>query len=553
MTNFIVQKILFILMLSLSIPVTGKPSTDRLIIFHIDLNSVSLKEEYIRKWLENVADMGYNAVLWEIEDEIKWETCRECASPDAFSPEKFQDILNYSRGLGLEPIPLFQTIGHAEYVLQHPQYFPFRENPEHYDCYCTTNPEVRKFLKKWIEEYLDIFGDIRYFHLGGDEAYRFGSCPQCSAKVAEIGANQLYMEHMNDIAEPILKKGIRPGVWSDMILKHPESLSIVPKEFVFWDWNYWDTENSPSQIMVWSEAGRIPIEKVGEDIVRQFPGIMDSEGNLRPFYTSDKLKSEGYDVILCSASRSYGDGVFAGPHHTHAPNIFGAAKKTITSDLLGTCVTSWAVRIPNYETQAPWLYIAPLAIKNPALSYQEVLDKTLGDLFGITDEEFYEAISLIGISVPFADKKSTGIQWTNLKDSRPAPPGFIKDLIEKWKSSGNGETWLENKAIIEGAPEKINAGITRLNEFVPKSTKGFEILKAWSKAGYHQFWQSLVANEIVRYAEGNPEISSEEMVALLKSLRSDYKAWAESWMTPASAEVNTGLIFDAIICYFSEY
>ena len=59
-----------------------------LIVFHIDLNSVSLKESYIKKWLKKVSDMGYNAVLWEVENEIQWETCPECVSPDAFSKDK---------------------------------------------------------------------------------------------------------------------------------------------------------------------------------------------------------------------------------------------------------------------------------------------------------------------------------------------------------------------------------------------------------------------------------------------------------------------------------
>jgi hypothetical protein len=149
-----------------------------LIVFHIDLNSVSLREDYIRKWLRNAAEMGYNAVLWEVEDKIQWETCPECVNPDAFTKEIFRTLLEYSRNLGLEPIPLLQTIGHAEYVLRHEKYLTFREDSARCDCYCTSNPKVRKFLKAWIAEYLDLFGEVRYFHLGGDEAYRFGTCPK---------------------------------------------------------------------------------------------------------------------------------------------------------------------------------------------------------------------------------------------------------------------------------------------------------------------------------------------------------------------------------------
>ena len=132
-------------------------------------------------------------------------------------------------------------------------------------------------------------------------------------------------------------------------------------------------------------------------------------------------------------------------------------------------------------------------------------------------------------------------------------PGFLKDLIEKWKSSGDGTRWIENSGQVQSAPEKIQAGVSRLSKFILSAQSGTEILIAWTKAGYHQYWQSIVANEIVNHADGKPEKSSDEMVALLKRMRADYKFWAETWMTPESAEINSGLIFDAITDYFSEY
>ena len=39
-------------------------------IFHMDFNFVCLKPEYQREWLKRVADMGYNAILWELEDKV---------------------------------------------------------------------------------------------------------------------------------------------------------------------------------------------------------------------------------------------------------------------------------------------------------------------------------------------------------------------------------------------------------------------------------------------------------------------------------------------------
>ncbi len=429
--------------ITLSSEIKTKNTKEYLIVFHIDLNSVALNENYIRKWLKNVADMGYNAVLWEVENKIKWETCPKCVSPDAFSKETFKKILSYSRSLGLEPIPLLQTVGHAEYVLQHKKYFSFREDSTRYDCYATCKPEVRIFLKTWIDEYLDLFGEIKYFHLGGDEAYVFASSPACSAKAEQIGKGKLYANYMKDIAVPLLSRNIRPCIWDDMILHYPAGLPGIPKNFIIWDWNYWDGDTIPQKVMVWEKGEMLSKDQITGEILKEFPEILNNN-ELRAFYTADVLKRFGFDVILCSSSRSYGDAVFAAREKPHASNIIGAAKKTVNDKLLGTCVTSWAVRIPNYETQALNLYLAPLTIKNNNLSHDQLVSEASNHMFGISDTSIEQAFENISFPFPFVDQTSTGIMWTGMKDSRPAPPGYIKNLIDKWKNQNNGEQWNEN-------------------------------------------------------------------------------------------------------------
>ena len=528
----------------------GKNVKKPLIVFHIDLNSVALKESYIRKWLKKAADMGYNAVLWEVENKIKWQTCPECVSPDAFSKDTFKKLLDYSRSLGLEPIPLLQTVGHAEYVLSHKKYFSFREDSSRYDCYAICNPKVREFIKSWIKEYLNLFGNIKYFHLGGDEAYVFATSPQCSAQAEKIGKGKLYAEYMKDISKPLLNKNIRPCIWDDMILHYTDALPVIPKQFVIWDWNYWDGDTTPPKVMIWEKEGYVTQNQITDEIKKKFPEIINTNGNLRAFYTSDVLKRLGFDVILCSSSRSHGDAVFAGREKIHASNIIGAAKKVVEDNLLGTCVTSWAVRIPNYETQETLFYLAPLTITNSNLSHNELLEKSCEYTFGIASLEAEQAFKDIGYPFPFVDQKSTGIMWTGMKDSRTAPPGYIKSLIDNWKDKDEGKQWKENLIKIENSTKKISTGINELNNFIPKVSKGFDVLEAWKKAGYFQYWGSIIANEIVYSTEGKQGKKKNEIVMLLKNLKADYINWAVNWMTSASAETNAGLIYDAIIYYF---
>jgi len=548
-----VMLILVLLLIAVNPIIVKATQNDKpIIIFHIDFNSVSLNEEYVRGWLKKAASMGYNAVLWEIENKVKWETCPECVSPDAFSKAEFKNILNYSRELGLEPIPLLQTIGHAEYVLQHEKYKPMREDSARYDCYCTSNPDVRSFLKNWIEEYLTLFGNIRYFHLGGDEAYAFATCSKCKAKTDELGKNFVYAEYVNDIAKQLLINGIRPGVWSDMILKYPADIGFIKKEFIIWDWNYWDGCAVPERVMVWSKGTRLNKNEITQSVLSDFPEIMDDSGKLNAFYTSDVLKRIGYDVILCSSSRSHGDGVFAGRNDIHVENIIGAAKKTIKANLLGNCVTSWAVRVHNFEIQEPWLYLAPLTLKYSSLSKEELLTKASENIFGIPDTKFFSIASQVGYSFPFANENTTGIMWTGMKDSKPAPEIYIMKLIDKWRGIESKDKWNSSVNRIRNSIDTLNEGISKLNEYIPHVKFGKNIINAWSSAGYFQYWQAVIANEIINKAENKQEEPAENIVLLLNSLKKQYIGWAKTWMTPDSAEQNAGLIYDAILDYFSQ-
>lgn len=520
-------------------------SDDILKIFHMDMNFVSLNQAYIRKWLKKLADMGYNAILWELENKVAWETCPECVWPEAMSKAEFKSILEYSRELGLEPVPLLQTIGHGEYVMLHEKYHHFRENPERHDCYCTSNPEVRAFLKQWIGEYLELFGEIRFFHLGGDEAYEFGGCPVCSEYARKNGRNKLYSEHILDLAEPLLSKGIRPGIWADMVLHHPDKMTDIPKDFVLWDWNYSGSDVKNDRVNVWGQ-GAVEQQNLTSEIMEKFPCIVGNDGKLNPFYTCDFLRALGYDAILCSSSRSAGDTNYCGRHGIHSENIVGCARKSVQAGLLGTCVTSWAIRLHSFESQEQWLMLAPLTIDNPEMSYQELIELAGKILFGVNAADFYTAISLIGSVYLFNMSHHVGIQWTDLKDSLPAPENFISGLLEKMRSGDYH--WDNREKMLSEAAVNIPRGIELLNQFALRAVSGRDVIWNWSVIAQGQFWHLKLSEAVVAKAEsGKP--ASEDILNMLEELRAMFSGIAKFSQTPKSAELNTGLVFDAITEY----
>ena len=512
---------------------TGRP----LAIFHMDFNFTCLRMDYLRRWLRDIAAMGYDAVLWEVEDKVRWETCPECVWPEAMSKDMFREVLAYSRRLGLEPIPLLQTIGHAEYVLLKAPYWSFRERPDEHTCYCSSNPQVREFLKRWIGEYLEVFGDIRYFHLGGDEAYAFGSCPDCAAYAERRGRNALYADLILSLARPILDRGVRPGIWCDMVLHHPGEIASIPREFVIWDWNYWSHDAQTEEAQVWG-VGSVNKKTLTAEILGEYPQIVDGNGDFRPFYTADFLASQGYDVILCSASRSAGDSQFACDLDVHYRNVVGAARKTATASLLGTCVTSWAVRLNSLDSQALVAPLAPAALREPSADAETLLRRGCERVFGRDATLFIEAARVLGKGYVFAHNVGTGVQWSRGKDSLPAPPGHIARKLAEWKADGSWETLDERRAALAAAfPEAV----AKLSAFLPTIDRGFEFLEPWLAAGHFQLEHCELARLIATGA------ARPVHAAWAETLKARFEAHLARWETPLSAAKNAGLAYDCLI------
>lgn len=238
-----------------------------MIAFQFNLTVGHFTEEYLKKWLAKLAESGYDTVIWEIEDAVCWDTCPDVAAEEAFTKSEFKSILDFSSELGLENIPLLQTLAHNAYVLKLEKYHHLAEHPGFIELYCPLNPDVHEFLNKWIAEYLELFQNLRYFHLGCDEAWALGGkyCDgECPNYMKNHSISELFAQHLLKLAEPLIKAGITPMIWADMLLKHNEILAMIPKEILLCDWMY-ETQNNGDEIYDWKRnklhsASEIPGE-----------------------------------------------------------------------------------------------------------------------------------------------------------------------------------------------------------------------------------------------------------------------------------------------------
>ena len=411
-----------------------------LLILHLDFNSVQLKKSAVEEVLDRAAEMGYNAVLWEIENKVRWEKHPEVVDAEAFTKDEFREILAHAKKLGLRPIPLFQTLGHGEYVLMKGGHGDWMEDPSFPACYCVSKPEVRRFMKDMIHEYLELFGDdVKDFHLGCDEANIFGTCPKCRAKGSRL---DLFLGHFDAVTAELRERGVKPGVWCDLLFDERETAAVksLADRVTVWFWDY------------------------------KSDGYAHAKAQSRWQGQMDVFEKLGFDLILSTASESYRDSPYLPRYREHGANVVWGAKHAKTRGYRGTCVTSWSVHCSPKLTQYPLWAAAAAVWKDPSRDGRQALDEAclghfgapLATLEALTDWEW-----------TLADFQ--GETWGRfIKPAIPAPKTVLAEVsatMERklgpdWKRTFDGLiTWYSRRiktGLAElGAPKTPAASVLR--------------------------------------------------------------------------------------------
>jgi hypothetical protein len=520
--------------------------TSRLTGFHIDMNIAQFRGPYLKSELKALAAKGYNTIIWEVENNIRWETCPECVSPDAFTKAEFKDILAYSRSLGLEPIPLLQTIGHCEYVLKNERYKPLAEVPGRIDQYCPRNPEVAAFLTRWIAEYLDVFGPIRYFHLGADEAYTLGECPRCRAYAAEHSLSELFIDHINTMSRPLVDRGIRPAIWGDMVLHHPEALDKLSRKVLIFDWLY-DRYDGCGTVQVWGR-GSLTRDELDPQTLDRFGAYIfplgDEPGrDPDPFYTSDFLAANGFDVVVCPSSSCYGDSVFAPRTYFHIRNTADSFRKGAAARLKGAVLTSWTVHLFPWELQRPSIELPGFMAANPGRTLDDFEIAYVREHFGVDDPGFFAAAGRLAKRGLFNYAADLGF----FKDARPAPPGYVAKRVEEMAKSGELEKELADCELRLG---EYRRGLDLFRDYVKIARSGHEELDSWMLAARNLINRAEASKLLltVRTGRGGPAAKAEaaRILTELRSLRRETETAVATKIKPSRTAEIMSWMFDSM-------
>jgi len=427
-----------------------------LLAFHYDLKRAMWSAELMDHYAATLAEWGYNAVLYEVEDKLRFRRHPALAHPDAISADETCARLDAVRRRGLEAIPLVQSLGHAEYVLTKPGYEHLRESPVHTAQYDPLSEAARGLVCELIDETIAAVRPERFFHLGGDETWNLGRSDACRPVVGRIGKGGLYLAHMRPIIEHVISRGLRPILWADIALAHPEIIGQFPREVVWMDWDYWTGAERWPEIRVW-EAGRTltwrDFTTVNAPGFRRYfePYVVDDQtrrdGTFRAFPYSDALRAMGFDVIVAPATRCWGDSMGIPHNSVHLPNCRAGARKGREAGL-GACVTSWAVRHSHPLVNLPGAFAAAQGFGTSESDDPVAVVRAFTEhRFGVALPEFAEALRLAEGRVP----------WCESREMKA--PEAAAGAVQAWLAQVDGQAGGRDEVIAR--VEETAAGLAR--------------------------------------------------------------------------------------------
>ena len=134
---------------------------------------------YYYESIDRLARYKINAITWEFEDKLSYQTHPLIGAPQAISIDEMAALTRYARERNIEITPLVQGLGHATFILKHQKYAYLREIETNRWAFCPLHEGGYQVLFDLYREAIEATPGSKYFHIGGDEIGNIGLCHRC--------------------------------------------------------------------------------------------------------------------------------------------------------------------------------------------------------------------------------------------------------------------------------------------------------------------------------------------------------------------------------------
>jgi hexosaminidase len=172
---------------------------------------------------------------------VQWQSSKNIWHPGGASKAEAGRIAKLIREHGMEPIPLIETPGHAQWLFYNKQNRDIVQDPESKDPYAydTLNPRTYEVLLPILTEAVEVFRP-KYLHIGHDEATARDRFPARDNGKA-VGFAQLFADDTLKLYTHLKSLGVGTMIWHDTAFGDAYGAQIqaqLPKDIQVMYWNY---------------------------------------------------------------------------------------------------------------------------------------------------------------------------------------------------------------------------------------------------------------------------------------------------------------------------
>lgn len=301
---------------------------------HLDTKHHLDRMEYYYRMVDKLARYKVNAIIWELEDKLRFTRRPEAGAPNAISKQEMQALCRYAKERNVEISPLVQGLGHAGFILKY--HWELRENPASDWEFCPSDPRTYEVQFDLYLDALEAMPYGRYLHVGGDEITAIGIDDRC--KATGKSAFELQMVWLKKVCQFAVDHGRIPIFWDDMPLKYADlwelALSDKTEEEVAKEWN---TEKLDKAIDLFPKEC-VYMRWKYED------ATAPAHRKLLKWYSDKGLK------VMGATAASAGDSPFLPRNNTRAGYVKGFSQLVAENHLEGILATAWDDGSPHLET-----------------------------------------------------------------------------------------------------------------------------------------------------------------------------------------------------------
>lgn len=248
---------------------------------------------FMKEQIERMAEMKVNMLTYYTQDVVKTESHPAFAPPGgALSIEEWRELDAYADTFHIDLVGNFQSFGHFENILKHPEYAHLGEAET---LLSPAFKESYELLEDIYAEMIPAFNS-EYFHINSDETFDLGSGAS-KAMVDSLGEAVVYVNHIKRIHKIITGMGKKVMMWGDIVLKHPETLDMLPKDIIMVTWNYDDLDDFSPLIQPFADSEFEFFVSTGVlNSHTIFPDFNKAKGNIDGFIT-DAIRNNSAGML----------------------------------------------------------------------------------------------------------------------------------------------------------------------------------------------------------------------------------------------------------------